>query len=212
MKRPRSHKSQSSSNYTETFLSFFSLFFVFFIMKFTCALCNGEFNGHGHNPSPFGLDTEKCCDTCNVTVVAARAVKIPKEWKSAPPPVARTPVQTNPLYPWSATEEGNPHYAKDLYVDDDEVCVYCRGEIIDGMIYHQLEDCPHLYCRNHWKKCRLTAWDDPDLESKCHGCSRDVHWTEWRRPKVVRAFVKRQAIEITDDFATASDMAVKMEE
>jgi hypothetical protein len=80
------------------------------------------------------------------------------------------------------------------------------------MVYHQLQDCPHLYCPSHWRKCRKTAWEDDELEAKCHGCSRDVHWNEWRAPIIVRAFVKRQAIEITDEFATASDMAVKMEE
>jgi len=39
---------------------------------FTCALCSKEFGGHGHNPAPLGLDTEECCDACNVYVVDAR--------------------------------------------------------------------------------------------------------------------------------------------
>jgi len=46
---------------------------------FTCALCRKEFDGHGHNPVPLGLDAEKCCDACNLAVVDARVNdKLPK--------------------------------------------------------------------------------------------------------------------------------------
>jgi len=46
---------------------------------FTGALCGKEFGGHGHNPAPLGLDTEECCDACNVYVVDARVNgKLPK--------------------------------------------------------------------------------------------------------------------------------------
>jgi len=41
-------------------------------MGFTCVLCGKEFGGYGHNPAQLGLNTDECCDACNVYVVDAR--------------------------------------------------------------------------------------------------------------------------------------------
>ena len=39
-----------------------------------CCLCAGFFHDYGHNPWPLAPEHEdgRCCDTCNLNVVAAR--------------------------------------------------------------------------------------------------------------------------------------------
>ncbi len=34
-----------------------------------CILCNGHFEGHGHNPEPLASHPFRCCDVCNETQV-----------------------------------------------------------------------------------------------------------------------------------------------
>ena len=46
--------------------------------KYTCCLCNKEFEGFGNNPYPLS-EEGRCCDMCNMQVVAARINQLNKQ-------------------------------------------------------------------------------------------------------------------------------------
>lgn len=48
--------------------------------KYTCIICGVESEGYGSNPDPV-IDSGRCCDNCNYTVVLPKRIELLAEYK-----------------------------------------------------------------------------------------------------------------------------------